>query len=633
MLDALRRHATGWVAKFLFVLLILSFAVWGIGDIFLGTTDTSEVAEVDGTTISGREVTQEFETQWRQLQEQFGQQLDRQAAASLGVMNQALQTVIARRLVDAHARSLDLVVADETVAERIRQDPSFQGAGGFDRARFDLFLRSIGMSEQDYVAALRNDLLRGSLVEALGGPVSVPDTLVTRLVEHRREQRRGKALLVRAGEMAVGEPDQATLETYLKDNAQAYEAPEYRGLSLLVLRPEDLVEEIEIAEDELQRTYDSRIDQYRKPEQRRVEQLLATDEAALRRAAELVAGGQSFTEAAAAVPGVERTEVGPLARGDLPAGLDEGAWALAEGGVSQPVQSPFGWHLLRVAGIEPEETQPFAAVRDELRRELALERAANELPDLATRLDDELAAGTPLEEAARKVGFEVSKLERVDRTGHDPAGERLAADRLSGEILDAAFAGVEGETSLLQQTRDGRYFVYHVDSTQPARPRTVDEVRDELAAAWKAAEQKKQARAKAEELRGRAASPADLDQLAVGEPAAQIIPIGPVTRDDRGLLQGLDAAAIAAMFATEAGTLAEGVVDVPDGAAIVATEEVLPATVEQPLVDATEAAILSSVRNELIAAYEAALRQRFSVTVNQAALAQLMEAQVPDGGP
>jgi peptidyl-prolyl cis-trans isomerase D len=433
--------------------------------------------------------------------------------------------------------------------------------------------------------------------------------------------------------MAVGEPDQATLETYLKDNAQAYEAPEYRGLTLLVLRPEDLVEEIEIEEDELQRTYDSRIDQYRKPEQRRVEQLLAADEAALRRAAELVAGGQSFTEAAAAVPGVERTEVGPLARGDLPAGLDEAAWALAEGGVSQPVQSPFGWHLLRVADIEPEETQPFAAVRDELRRELALERAANELPDLATRLDDELAAGTSLEEAARKVGFEVLKLDRVDRTGHDPSGERLAADRLSSEILGAAFAGVEGETSLLQQTQDGGYFVYHVDSIQPARPRTVDEVREELVAAWKAAEQKKLARAKAEELRGRAASPSDLDQLAVGEPAAQIIPIGPVTRDDQGLLQGLDAAAIAALFATEAGALAEGVVDVPDGTAIIATEEVLPATVEQPLVDATEAAILSGVRNELIAAYEAALRQRFPVTVNQSALAQLMEAQVPDGGP
>ena len=116
MLDALRSHATGWVAKLLFALLILSFAIWGIGDIFLGPRATDEIAEVDGVPIASREVTQEFETQLRQMQQQFSQQLDRQAAMSLGLMNQALQTVIARRLVDAHARELDLTAADATIA-------------------------------------------------------------------------------------------------------------------------------------------------------------------------------------------------------------------------------------------------------------------------------------------------------------------------------------------------------------------------------------------------------------------------------------------------------------------------------------------------------------------------------------
>lgn len=629
MLDSLRRHATGWVAKLLFAILILSFAVWGIGDVFLGSTGGNRLAEVAGSTITNEEVTDEFDRQFRQMQEQFGQQLDRQAAVSLGVLNQALQTAIARRLVDAHARDLDLVVADETLAQRIRQDPNFQSQGGFDRARFDLFLRSIGMSEQDYIASLRNDLVRGRLIDALAGPVAAPETLARKLVEHREERRRGTALLVEAAGVTVEDPSEEALAAYLKENEQAYSAPEYRDLTLLVLGPEDLVEEIEVSDADVRAAYDSRIDSYRKLEQRRIEQLLAADEAVIRRAAEMVAGGQSFEATAAAMKadGVERSEVGPLARGDLPASLDEAAWGLAEGAVSAPVQSAFGWHLLRASSIEPEETQPFEAVRDELRRELALERAGNELPDLATRLDDEIAAGTPLDEAGAKLGLEVLKLQGVDRSGHNAAQERLAADRLTGEILNAAFTATEGETSLLEQTPDGRYYMVRVDKVEPSRPRTVEEVRNELVTAWKEDERKKRAKVRAEELRTQATSPAALQDLAGREQGVRLIPIGPVTRTDPGQIEGLDANAVTALFATEAGSVAAEPVDVPGGWALVATEEVLPAQVDQTLVDATETAVVSSLQNELIAGYEAALRQRYPVSVDQAALARLMEAQ------
>ena len=629
MLDSLRKHATGWVAKLLFAILILSFAIWGIGDIFLGPTGGGSLAEVAGSEVSEREVTEEFERQWRQMQEQFGPQLDRKAAVSLGVLNQAVQTAVARRLVDAHARDLDLTVADATIAERIRQDPNFQSAGGFDRGRFDLFLRSVGMSEQDYIAALRNDLVRGSLLDSLTGPIAVPTTLAKKLVEHRQEQRRGQALLVRAEAIPVESPSEETLAAYMKENEQTYAAPEYRSLSLLTLRPEDLLGEIEIGEADLRAAYDARIASYRKPEQRRIEQLLAADEATMKRAAEMVASGQSFEATAQALKdaGVERSELGPLAKGDLPTELDEPVWVLTEGGVSAPLKSAFGWHLLRVSAIEPEETQPFEAVKEELQRELALERATNELPDLATRLDDEIAAGTGLDQAAAKLGLELLKLEKIDRTGHTAAKERLAADRLTGEVLTAAFTAAEGETSLLQQTQDGGYYMFRVDAVVPARPRTLEEVRSDVEAAWKQAEQRKRAHARAEELRGQETSPAALRDLAATQKDAQAIPIGPVTREATGELEGLGPEAVAALFQTAAGQVAAKVVDVPDGTAVVATEEVLPAKVEPTLVDATEAAVLASLRNELIAGYEAALRQRYPVSIDQDALARLMEAQ------
>ena len=131
MLDSLRRHATGWVAKVLFGILVVSFAIWGIGDIFRAPHGGSTVAEVAGTDISVQEVSREFDNRVARMQEQFGANLDRRAAASLGVLQQAVDAAVARRLVDAHARDLQLTAADDDRGRRpfARARPSRAVAG------------------------------------------------------------------------------------------------------------------------------------------------------------------------------------------------------------------------------------------------------------------------------------------------------------------------------------------------------------------------------------------------------------------------------------------------------------------------------------------------------------------------
>jgi peptidyl-prolyl cis-trans isomerase D len=629
MLDSLRRHATGWVAKVLFGILVLSFAIWGIGDIFRAPHGGSTVAEVAGTDVSVQEVGREFENRVAQMQEQFGAAFDRRTAASLGVLQQAVDASVARRLVDAHARDLQLTASDESVAEIIRKNPSLQGGGGFERERFALYLRQLGMSEADYVAAVRADLVRNGLIGSMTGPVQVPDLLARKLVEFRLEQRRGQALIVDAATIEVEPPGEETLAAYLAANAQTYQAPEYRNVTLLTLAPEDLLPEIEVSDADLQAAYEARSNLYRTPEQRKFEQLLAPDEATIKRAAELAASGQSFAQIAETMKDqkVERSEVGPLAKGDLPEALDTAGFALAQGVVGEPVQTPFGWHLLLAQEVASEQVQPFETVKDELRREIALEQAAARLPDVATRLDDELAAGTPLDAAAEKAGLDLVMLQQIDRTGHTPSHERLAADRLSTEILDRVFAAAPGETSLLEQTAHGHYFMFRVDAVEPARERPLAEVRAEVEAAWRAEEQAKKARIRAEELRPQVESASALPQLAQDHADTRLVEIGPVIRSDDGAAQGVGTEVIQAMFAASAGEIAPGVVSVPGGSAIVAVEEVIPAKIEPEMLSATERALAGSLQAELLGAYEAALRERYSVAINQSVVAQLLEQQ------
>ena len=177
------------------------------------------------------------------------------------------------------------------------------------------------------------------------------------------------------------------------------------------------------------------------------------------------------------------------------------------------------------------------------------------------------------------------------------------------QLRDAIFAANAGETSLLEQTADGRYYVYRVDKVEPAHERPLSEVRDQVEQAWRTEQQKAKAKARAEELRAAASGPASLDELAKANADTRPVEVTPLLRTDDGAQQGLSAAAVAAMFATPAGEVAAQVVEVPDGAAILAVEEVIPATIDDQMLNATRDAVANSMRAELLGAYETALRE------------------------
>jgi peptidyl-prolyl cis-trans isomerase D len=194
------------------------------------------------------------------------------------------------------------------------------------------------------------------------------------------------------------------------------------------------------------------------------------------------------------------------------------------------------------------------------------------------------------------------------------------------EFLEEAFAVPPEEVSLLEETDAGAYFVVQVDSVTAPRLKPVDEVRDALAAAWQAEQRQKLARERAEELLARANEVTSLEQLAEGLP---VTPITPVTRDDRGTAQGLSPAIVQALFAAEPGSVADRVVPVPTGFALVAADEVIEA---DPSADPEAVAQLRSqleaeMRNDLLSQFEAALRRDYPVEIDGATINRLIDPE------
>ena len=624
MLAAMRRQATGWVVKAFLVLLIVSFAVWGIGDVLRTPTGSDEIARVGGEPIPTAEVVRETERTFRRLREQFGQDVERSPAVMENLLRQALAQAVARRLVERHARELGLDVDPGTLARLVREDPVFQGPQGFDRQRFEFVLRELGLSEAGYLEQLRADLARARLVEAVSGAVAAPERLVRELARYREERRVGRALLVPAAAEDPGQPDEATLTAWLERNAARFRVPELRAVELVVLGVEELLGESMPSEEELRAAYEERRAAYTSPEERTATQLLAADRAVIAEAERLAREGKSFAEIASALEarGLTLSTLGPVAAGLLPEALDRALQTLAPGGLSEPVQTPFGWHLLHLERVTPATVRPFEEVREALAEELARRRAADRLPSVAERLDDALAAGEDLAAAARAVGARHIRLPAVDAQGRDGEGRAIDGIELSPEMLQEIFATPAGRTSLLVHGKDDRWFVVRVESVTPSRDRRLEEVRVPAEIGWRIERQRELARERATALLERARAGETLADLARAVPGLSLATVGPLRR--RGDPEPLGPEVTRALFATPPGRIAEQPVPTPEGFALVATDEIREAPAELDLAPFRRE-LRESLGEAILVGYEQALRRRFPVETDSRALARIVE--------
>ncbi|MCS6781181.1 MAG: peptidyl-prolyl cis-trans isomerase [Geminicoccaceae bacterium] len=624
MLDAMRRRATSWVVKAFLVLLILSFAVWGIGDIFVGRTTPEAVARVGGVEIAPEELLRETERGFRTLREQLGGQLERTPAVMDGLLRQALSRLVVRKLVDSHARDLGLEVDPATLARIVREQPAFQGPDGFDRQRFDWILRELGMSEASYARELEGEILRSRLVDATSGAVVASEVLARELARHRGERRRGAALVVPTASIAVPAPEEAALEAWLEQNRAAFTVPELKTVELVVLSADDLLEEFAPSEEEIRAEYERRKPAYTTPAQRTAGQLLASDRAVIEEAARLLGEGKSMAEVASTLAdrGLTFSSLGPVAERLLPEELDRALFALSPGEVSAPVQSPFGWHLLRLEKSEPETVKPLAEVRDELAKDLARRAAAERLPAVADRLDDALAAGEPLEAAARQVGARHYRLPAVDATGRDEKGLPIAEPALSKEMLEEIARLGPGQSSLLVHGKDDRYFVARVEAVTPARAQSLAEVRTAAEIGWRFAEQRRLARERARALLARLEAGATPADLAREDSTLVLHTIGPLRRVDSEPKLGPEV--VRALFTAPLGKPAPEPAPTPDGFAVVVAEESIPAEGggdPAPVRQELQAALAEA----MLVGYERALRKRYPVEIDQRALARLQD--------
>jgi peptidyl-prolyl cis-trans isomerase D len=616
MLQALRSTVGSWIVKILFVLLILSFGVWGIGDIFRGRTDTT-AAEVGDAKISTVELDNAFRQEVNRLRQMLGGQIDAEQAKALGLVNQTLDQLIQRHLLTQAADDAGLRVGDPLVLGQLRAEPAFRNdLGQFDPEQFRRVLAANQLTEDGYVQLLRTEIKRTQLVGAVAAGAQAPGPLVEDLFRRQAERRIAETVLVPNAAMGdVGTPDDAALTAFHQEKAVRFTAPEFRKLTVGKLTVDDIAKDITVSDEDLHAAYDARAAEFQTPERRTVDQVLVADEAAARKIESSLAQGQSLEEAAAAA-GAEVLTLNSLTREDLLPELTEPVFSLQQGGISAPVQSPLGWHVVRVSGIEPGSTQVFEQVRDTVLADVKRDRAMDTVFESANKVEDALAGGASIEDVAQRFGLRLIEVPAIDANGRKPDGGVVEGLPAAQQVAQAAFGLQQGAATTLTETPDGDYFIARVDAITPATLRPLDSIRAEVVAAWQADQRAQRATKTAGEIEERlkaGSTPQDIAASVPGTVAGVTPALTRAGRETGGLPPGL----VQRLFEMKQGEVATA--PTQDGQIVVRLKEIQsvdPSTADAQVAQVRQG-VQQAIAGDLLAQFTEALRQRYPVSIHQ----------------
>ena len=626
LLEKMRKGVSKIVIQILALLLIASFALWGVGDMVGVISNPDEIATVDGNRVSSREFQRRFRQVMEDARRQYGN-IDTGQARALGLADMALEGILSRYLLDLEAGRLGLRASDDLVAGRIRNEPAFRNSlGEFDRAAYQAVLANNGLSEDTYVESVRGEVQRQFLTGVVEDGASAPPLLADIVFRFSGERRSAEFVsIARRDPNTVPAPSDAQLADYFSKNEDAFKAPEYRRLSVLYLDPAKIAREMEPDPERVREEYENRQASLSVPERRQVRQLLASSEEGAKALHAKLSGGGAFE--AGGDGSIRKTDLGLVARAELPPALGKAAFALNKDGFSEPVRTPLGWHIVQVTAIEPGRTPSFDEVSKEIATDLAYELALDDLVRQGNRLEDVLAGGGTLEDAASEVGGQVRAVGPIDSGRMSRDGKRIDGLPEDPGFMQTVFGTDAGETGDVVESADGGYFVLRVDEVIASARRPLSEVRDKVKHAWQADRSDREAKDRAEKILERTKAGLSLRSLAE-EGGLKVADGGPVDR-----LGGGDAKAplppdmLADLFSAK--ELSFFLSETRDGyvvARVTGIENAAPDRQSEGYKQLQEN-LTNALRVDLLDEFTRALRQEYDVVVNSAALDALFAQQ------
>lgn len=507
MISALRRSLDSWIARGFFLIMVVAFIVWGVGDVVrLIGTDTW-VAKVAGTTIELPQAQQAFQQQITDMQRRMPSGTDITPEMRRTIAMAAIQGLIGQTTLAQEQRRLGVVVPDSAVRQAVFAIPQFHGPSGqFDQATFQAVLRNNNMTEPQLLEMVRGRLAQQQLLGTLAAGMAPPDLMAKQVFAYQFEQRSADLVeLPFSAAPAPPTPTDAVLQRWYDNHPDYYSTKEYRRIKAVVLAPETLAKDIPITDAELHTAYDARKALYVKPERRSVQVVEAPDQAKAAALAAQWRGAEgkpaadwATMQAAAKTAGGSAIQLDDTAQAGLPsAELARAVFNAVPGAISDPMKGLAGWQVVKVTTVTPGTTQTFEQVQDQLHQAVLDSKAADLIYDRANKVDNILASGSGLDELPADLGL-AGVAGTMDAEGNTLDGKPApipGGDAVRQALVAAAFKANKGDPPQLTEVplkagAGSAYYALQVQDVIPPAPKPFAQVKDTVLTDWRLDQQR-----------------------------------------------------------------------------------------------------------------------------------------------
>jgi peptidyl-prolyl cis-trans isomerase D len=444
MLQNIRDNSQGWIAKTIIGVIVALMALTGFDAIFKATSTSQDAAKVNGEEITQVELSQAVDMQRRQLMQQLGKDFDASMLDEKMLREAALKGLIDRKLLLQGANQAKFSFSEAALDQVILQTPEFQENGQFSAERFDQVIRQLGYGRLQFRDMLGQEMLIGQLRAGLAGSGFVTDEQVNAFARLEKQTRDFASLNIKADPAAVKVSDDE-IKAYYDEHAKEFMTPDQVVIDYIELKKSSFFDQVAVKDDELQALYQKETANL--AEQRRASHILievndkVSDEQAKARIAEIqqrLAKGESFEALAkefsqdpgSATNGGDLGFAGP---GVYDPVFETALYALKKDQVSEPVRTSFGYHLIKLLGVEAPEVPNFASLKGKLTHDLKTQQVERRFVDATKQLEDSAFEASDLVQPAQELKLTVHTSAPFGRQG----GEGIAANRA---VIQAAFS-------------------------------------------------------------------------------------------------------------------------------------------------------------------------------------------------
>lgn len=476
MIQSMHKFATGTVAKVMLALLTLMFIGWG-GEGFMTSSTPNHVATVGKSKISVQEYQHAVAEEANNLRRMLGKSYNSEMLQAFGVPQRALQTLVQKYLLREEQAALGIRVPESAILHEISKESAFKNKdGSFDAGQFHSILAANGMTEAQYIGMLRDEMANRSFTQALIGNMEIPDEAVN-IAYAQQKETRVLDVLYFPKDMATNasNPTEAELQTYYDKHKDNFKTAEYRSFSVLMLDAANIVNSAPVSDQEIKNNYEEHKADLQQPEKRIISQLVFDSKEKAEQAYVAAKAGKAMAEFGAGKP-----EQVTISTAETIPEISKAVFALKQGEYSAPVQTDFGWHLLRLDNVTPAHQLTFEEAKTDIAKELQQEKGQDAAYQLSNTMQDDLAGGSSLEDTAKAAKADIKRFDGLDKAGKTAKGDAASLPIDAASLIQIVFSTAAGEISNLQDNGKGVYYAVRVDNVKEAAVKPLADVKEEV---------------------------------------------------------------------------------------------------------------------------------------------------------